>query len=408
MRKEDRHIAALDLGNHKITALIGELDEHGSVRLSSAGRAESKGFRRGLPVNLDAAAEATRQAVEAAEQALGLELDRAVIGVGGSHIRSFNSRGGTSLGPNPREVKAGDVQRAIEAARSVRLPPEQQLLQVLPQEYLLDSENGIREPLGLIGSRLEVNVHLVTSAATPTQNLVSVANRTGLMVEDTALSSLAAADACLTRDEREMGVALADIGGGCTNWIVFAGGATRESGVVPVGGEHFTSDIAVGLRCPLWEAERIKRAYGCAAMRWAGQDTLFEVASLGESPARVSSKRALCEIMEPRAVELAGLLRHEFDHAGYPELPPGGLVVTGGGAQLPGLLELLAHTFQVPVRLGLPDGVDDSEGGKLGPADSAAAGLLMHAARLRSARQRRDGGWWGRMKILLGVGERAA
>lgn len=405
MKKNGRPLVALDLGNSHVTALIAELDERDRVQLLGAGRAESKGFRKSIPVNLDAAVEATRHAIEAAEQTAGVEVDRAVIGVAGSHIRSFNSRGGTSLGVRSREVAAEDVHRAIEAARGVRLPPEQQLLHVLPQEYLLDNETGIQEPLGLLGKRLEVNVHLVTAGITPTQNLVSVANRTGLVVEDTVLSSLAAAEACLMPDEKEMGVLLIDIGGGSTNWIVIAGRAPRESGVVPVGGEHFTNDIGVGLRCPLWEAERIKRAYGCAAMRWAGQDTLFEVQSLGERPARVSSKRALCEIIEPRAEELADLLKHELDHAGYAELPSAGVVLTGGGAQLDGMLELLSHVFQVPVRLGLPKGIHGSNGVLASPACATAAGLLLHAGRVRRAQSLRQNGWWRKVKRVFGNGQ---
>ncbi len=409
MKNGDNRLAAIDLGNSHVTVLIAELmEDNERVRLLGIGRARSKGFRKSVPVNLDAAVESTRQAIELAEQSAGVEVDRAVIGVAGTHIRSFNSRGGTSLGPRTREVRAEDVQRAIEAARSVRLPSDQQLLHVLPQDYLLDSEEGIHEPLGLIGHRLEVNVHLVTAGTTPTQNLVSVANRTGLVVEDTVLSSLAAAEACLTKDEKQMGVVLVDIGGGSANWVVFENRAPRQSGAAPVGGEHFTNDIGVGLRCPLWEAERIKLAYGCAGMRWAGQDTLFEVASLGERPARVSSKRALCEIIEPRANELVDLLLYDFEHAGFSTLPPAGMVLTGGGAQLDGLLELMAHAFQTSVRLGLPRGVQGANGSLSNPGSATAAGLLLHAARVRSARLRNRGSWWRRLKAVWGDGGRAA
>lgn len=401
MKTRDRQLAVLDLGSSTVNVLVAETDGNGGLRLCGSGSAESKGFRKNVLINLDAAVDATRQAVEAAEQAAGLTVERAVISVAGAHIRSVNSRGGVSLGLRPREVVTEDVRRAIEAAQSVSLPPGQELLHVLPQEYLLDNQSGIRDPLGLLGRRLEVNVHLVTSEATTTQNLVSVANRAGVVVEDTVLVSLAAAHACLTRDERELGVVLADIGGGSTNWIILEHGAPRASGVLPVGGEHFTNDIAIGLRVPLWEAERIKRAYGCAGLRWIGQDTLLEVASLGERPARVTSRRALCEIIEPRALELLEMLREELDHSGYGRLPATGLVLTGGGAQLDGLAELAAQFFQWPVRVGLPQGLLDAGGTLADAACATPVGLLLHAQRLQRARLELNGDWWGRLRTFF-------
>ena len=397
-------VAALDLGNSQVTVLVAKLDGGGGLRLLGTGTAESKGFRRGVPVNLDAAVEATGQAIENAERAAGVDLDSVVLGISGTHIKSFNSRGGAALGSYPRDVRPDDVQRAVEAARGVRLPPDQQLLHVVPQQYLLDEETGIREPLGLIGTRLEVDVHLVTAGQTPTQNLISVANRTGLLVEDTVLSSMAAAKACLTREEMDLGVVLVDVGGGSADWILYRDRAPRESGVVPVGGEHFTSDIAAGLRCPQWEAERIKREHGCAGLRWAGQDVLFEFSSLGDRPQRVSSKRALCDIIEPRARELAELLRQDLERAGREEMPAAGLVLTGGGAQLSGLLELMAHQFHAPVRLGVPRELKAPDASALGPASASAAGLLLHAAKIRRARERGAAPWVRRLKGILGLG----
>jgi cell division protein FtsA len=392
-------VAAIDLGSSKITALLSAATGNGSLELRGAGVAESKGFRRDTLVSLEAAVEAIRQAVERAEEAAGWTVSSAVVGVAGSYIRGVNSRGGVQLGPRPREVTAEDVHRAIEVARSVTLPADQEVLHVVPQEFLLDNHTGIRDPLGLLGRRLEVNVHIVTGASMATQNLVTAVNRSGIVVEDTVLEPLAAADACLTEDERELGVVLADVGAGSTDWLVFQHGSLRQSGVVPVGGEHFTHDIAIGLRVPLYEAERIKRAYGCAALASLGPDSLLEVAGLADRPPRVTSRRALGEILEPRAVELLALLRDDLERSGTTELPPAGLVLTGGGAQLEGLVELAAREFQIPARVGLPQGLAAAAGTLSNPASAVAVGLLFHAHRLRIARRRQqEAGPWGRLR----------
>ena len=404
MIRNGNPLAALDLGNSQVTVLVAKLDGGGALRLLGIGTSESKGFRRGVPVNLEAAVDATRQAIETAERAAGVDLDSVVLGISGAHIKSFNSRGGTALGTRARDVRPDDVQRAVEAARGVRLPPDQQLLHVVPQQFVLDEETGIREPLGLIGCRLEVDVHLVTAGQVPTQNLISVANRTGLLVEDTVLSSMAAARAVLTQEEMEAGVVLIDIGGGSADWILYRDRAPRESGVVPVGGEHFTSDIAAGLRCPQWEAERIKREHGCAGLRWAGPDVLFEFSCLGDRPQRVSSRRALCDIIEPRAKELAELLRHDLARVGTGEIPAGGLVLTGGGALLNGLLEQMAHQFRAPVRLGVPRELKAPESVRMDSVLASAAGLLLHAGKIRRARERGAAPWVRRLKGILGMG----
>lgn len=401
MKPRDRLLAALDLGSSTVTALIAEAGEQGRIILRGTGFAESKGFRKDMLVHLDAAVGAVRQAVEAAERVAGVPVESAVVGVAGGHIRSLNSRGGVALGPRPREVVAEDIRRAIEAARAVSLPPEQELLHVLPQEFLLDQQDGIRDPLGLLGRRLEVNVHIVTGAATATQNLIAAVNRAGVLVQDTILESLAAAEACLTPDERELGVALVDVGGGSTDWIVFQHGAPRESGVVAVGGEHFTNDIAIGLRTPLWEAERIKRAYGCASLRALGQDTLLEMASMGERPARVTSRRALAEIIEPRALEWLGLLREVLERSSGGRLPAAGMVLTGGAAQLDGLVELTAQALQLPVRLGLPTGLVGANGTLANPACAVVVGLALHANRLRQARRQQSAGFVHRLRNLF-------
>lgn len=391
MKARDRQLVALDLGSSKVVALIAEAGENGRLDLRGAGVAESKGFRRDTLVNLEAAVSAIRQAVEAAERVAGLPVESAVIGVAGAHVRSVNSRGGIALGPRPREVAGEDIRRAIEAARGVSLPPEQELLHVLPQEFLLDQQSGIRDPLGLLGRRLEVNVHLVSAAAAAVQNLIGAVNRAGVVVEDTVLEPLAAAEACLTPDERELGVVLVDAGAGGTNWMVFEHGAPCASGLMPLGGEHFTQDVAIGLSTPLWEAERLKRAQGCASLRGVGPDALFEVASVGERPARLTSRRALGEIVEPRAQEWVALLGQALERGCGGRLPAAGVVLTGGAAQLEGLVELTAQTFRRPVRLGLPKGLGGANATSANPACSAAVGLLLHARRLRQARLQANG-----------------
>ena len=402
MTRRSESVVALDLGTSKVAVLIAEVKDGGLLELRGVGVAESKGFRKDTLVHLQSAVESIRQAVEAAERLAGVPVESAVVGVAGAHLRSLNSRGGVSLGSRPREVEPEDIRRAIEAARGVSLPPEQELVHVLPQEFLLDQQNGIRDPSGLLGRRLEVNVHIVTAASTATQNLISAVNRAGVLVEDTVLEPLAAAEACLTPDERELGAVLVDIGAGSTDWIVFHHGAPRAGGMVPIGGEHFTNDIAIGLRTPLWEAERIKRAYGCAWLRGLGQDTLLEVSSIGERPARVSSRRALCEIIEPRAQEWAAMLREALERSEDGQMPAAGVVLTGGAAQLDGLIEFASQALQASVRLGLPKGLHGASATLGNPASATAVGLLLHAQRLNQARRRQNGSVFHRLRNLLG------
>lgn len=402
MKAADRYLLGLDLGSSQVTALIGEVSPSEEISLRGVGVAESKGFRRDILVHLGSAVEAIRQAVEAAERTAAFGVESAVVGMAGAHIRGLNSRGGVSLGARAREVTVEDVRRAVEAARGVSLPPEQELLHVLPQEFLLDQQNGIRDPQGLLGRRLEVNVHIVTGGSTATQNLIAAVNRAGLLVEDTVLESLAAAEACLTSDEKELGVVLVDMGAGSSDWIAFRHGAPRASGIVPIGGEHFTNDIAIGLRAPLWEAERLKRAHGCAWLRGMEEDPLLEVAGMGGRPARSVSLRTLCEIIEARAQEWLALLGEELTRSeGGGGLPPAGVVLTGGGAQLTGLVELAAHGLQVPVRLGLPKGLKGANGTLANPACATAVGLLVHASRLRRARQAQNSGVLRKVRNLF-------
>lgn len=400
MKPCDRYLVGLDLGSSKVCALVCEAAADGRLHLRGLGQAASKGFRKGALTNLEAASGAIRQALELAESAVGVAIESAVIGVSGAHIKGINSRGGITLGYRPQEVALEHVRRAIEAARAISLPEDREVLHVLPQDFLLDQQTGIRNPVGMLGMKLEANVHVVTGTVAATQNLVSTVNSAGVLVLDTVFEPLAAAEACLTADERDLGVLLVDIGGGTTEWMVYAQGASRETGVILVGGEHFTNDIAIGLRIPLWEAERLKRSSGCAGLRWLRQDALVEVASNNERPARVVSRRALCEILEARAYELFFLIREELVRSGYDRQLGAGVVLTGGGAQLEALPELATQVLQLPARVGKPNGVLGEPHMLKSPAYATAVGLVLHGNRIRQLRQQKNTGLLARLRNL--------
>jgi cell division protein FtsA len=403
----DYYIAGLDVGSHKTCALICQPGENGRLEAAGVGVAESRGWRKGLIVNLDACVSAIKKAVEAAESASGLPLDAAYVGIGGPHIKGVNSRGALGMGKNStatREVTREDITRVIQTAQNVTLPADRDRVYVEQQEYLLDSQDGIRNPVGMVGSRLEVNVHLVTASSVAHQTLVTAVNRAGIEVRDTVYEPLAAALACLTTDERELGVTLVDIGGGSTELIVYHQGTVRHSAVVPVGGEHFTNDIAVGLRTPIPEAEKMKRAWGERATDQPF-DALLEVSSVGERPSRAVSYSMLSEIIEPRASELMELIQAELARSGYEKQMGAGVVLVGGGAKLGGLAGWAEQVLGLPVRVGRPRGL-----GKMGetlpdPAFAAVVGLIAYGNRLRLLRDSQEKGWtdklWG---VLRGRG----
>jgi cell division protein FtsA len=400
--KKDRYLVGLDIGSTKTCALVGEIDEQGSVvRFAGLGAAESKGWRKGQIVNLELAVSSIRRAVEEAENIVGVPVESALIGIAGSHVRGVNSRGGIALGPRPRDIHREDVRRAIEVAKNVKLPEDREVLHVLPQEFFVDSQDNIRDAMGMVGQKLEVNVHIVTASATATQNVVTAVNKAGIVVIDTVLEPLASAEACLTQDERELGCCLLDIGGGTTEMIVLSGGMVRHSSAVAIGGDHFTNDLAVGLRTPIPEAESIKREHACAWRELMGTDTPIEIASVGDRPPRTIFVRNLCEIVEPRAHELLTILREELRRAGLDSQIPAGLVLTGGGAQLRGLVELTERVFRLPVRLALPRGLAEITEGVSQPEYSAAVGLVLYGARARRHAAQRAGGWTEKLKSLF-------
>jgi len=286
-------------------------------------------------------------------------VESALIGVAGGHVRGVNSRGGVTLGHRPRDIEREDVRRAIDAARNISLPEHREVLHVLPHEFLVDAQEGIRDPVGMIGQRLETNVHLVTSSIAATQNLVTAANRAGILISDTVLEPLASAESSLTQDERDLGVCLLDIGGGTTELLVYGGGVVRHTSAVAIGGDHFTNDLAVGLRTPIPEAERIKRHHGCAAASMLHEDGAIEIASVGDRPPRTIFARMLTDILEPRANELLALIRDDLRRAGLDKQIPAGFVLAGGGARLHGLIDLAEQSFHLPVRIAEPKGLLD-------------------------------------------------
>lgn len=400
MGKKERYLAALDIGSSKTCALIADI-ENGSSRFLGMGAAESKGSRKGLIVNLDAAVSSIRRALEEAEGVANVPVEYAVVGIAGSHVRGVNSRGGISLGSRPRDIEREHVRRAVDAARAITLPEDREILHVLPQEFLVDHQDSIRDPIGMVGQSLEVNVHIVTTSIAATQNVVTAINRAGVVVSDTALEPLASAEAVITQDERELGCCLLDIGGGTTESIVYSGGVVRHTGGVAIGGDHFSNDLAVGLRTPIPEAERIKREYGCASRDLLLEDQAIQIASVGDRPPRTVFVRMLNEIIEPRAQELLTLVRDDLKRAGLDSQIPAGLVLAGGGARLKGLAELAERVFSLPVRCAAPRGLEDMPEELSQPEYATVVGLLLYGAHARRTAAQRPGTLVAKLKSMF-------
>jgi len=395
---KDRYIFGLDLGTTKTCALACRRNDDGKLEVAGLGVAESRGWRKGVIVNLDSAVLAIKKAVEAAEGEAKVSFEWAYLGVGGGHIKGVNSRGALPLGQHAREVTLEDKVKAFQVAKGISLPPDRELIDALRQEYLLDSENGIRDPLGMSGKCLEVDVHLITASTTAWQNIVTAANRAGIKVPDsgTIFEPLASAWSCLTEDERELGVALVDIGGGTSELIVFNQGVVRHSGVIPVGGEHFTNDIAIGLRTPTPEAEKIKRLWGDRDP--AGpSDAPLEVPSVGERPARLVSYSTLTDIIAPRAQELVELIQAELRRLGLEKQLGAGVVLTGGGAKLGGLAALAEQVLGLPVRIGIPGGLAKMGEALPDPGFATVVGLVAYGNRLRLLRDAGEKTWAGKL-----------
>ena len=400
MAKRDKYLVGLDIGSTKTSVLIAEVDEH-QVKFLALGAAESKGLRKGLIVNLDSTVSSIRRAVEEAESVANVPVESALIGVAGSHVKGVNSRGGVTLGNRPRDIEREDVRRAIDTSRNISLPEDREVLHVLPHEFIVDAQDGIRDAIGMVGQRLEANVHLVTSSVAATQNLVTAANKAGILISDTVLEPLAAAESCLMQDERDLGCCLLDIGGGTTELIVYGCGVVRHTGAVPVGGDHFTNDLAVGLRTPIPEAERIKHRHGCAAASLLQEDTAIEIASVGDRPPRTIFARALTDIIEPRATEFLALLRDELQRAGVLGQIPAGFILAGGGARFHGLAELAEDTFHLPVRIAEPKGLVDLPEQVAQPEYATVVGLVLYAAKARRTQPQRANNMMSKLKAMF-------
>jgi len=402
MAKNDRYVVGLDIGTTKISCVVAELKVNGAVDIVGIGEAPSRGMRKGVVVNLDATVEAIKNCVEQAEKMAGVDVESATVGIAGGHIRSFNSRGVIAVTGSERTVSRDDLRRVLDAARAVSIPQDREVLHVLAQEYVLDDQPGIASPIGMTGARLEANVHIVTAATTSIQNLVTCVNRAGVEVRDTVLEQLAAAESVLTTDERELGVSLIDVGGGTTDLAIFEKGSIWHTAVLPVGGDHFTNDLAVGLRAPIPDAERLKKKYGYALSSMVEDDEAIEVPSVGGRRPRLLSRQVMAEILQPRAEEIFMLIREEVVRAGFEKLINAGVVLTGGGSLLPGAVEIAEQVFDLPVRHGHPGGVGGLMEPASGPQYATAIGLALYGARHRDARRRSAFPIRGRVSGRLG------
>ncbi len=371
----------LDVGTTKICAVIAERRPADGLAVIGVGAAPSRGLRKGVVVNIDATVEAIRQAVAEAEQMAGAEVSGVYAGVAGGHIRSLNSRGVVAVSGREREVRPEDVERAVEAARALNLPQDREIIHVLPQSFVVDDQDGVRDPVGMSGVRLEVEVHVVTGAITSVQNVVRSVNRAGLAVHDIVLEPLASAEAVLHPDEKELGVLLIDIGGGTTDVALFRDGAVWHTAVLAVGGDHITNDIAVGLRTPAAEAEDLKRRYGCALTTLVASEETIDVPSVGGRKPRQLSRQILAEIIQPRVEEIFALVARDLSRAGLLEAATAGVVVTGGTAIMEGVPELAEAVFDLPVRRGVPEAVGGLADVVRSPIHATGVGLALYGAR---------------------------
>ena len=393
-------IVGLDIGTTKVCAIVAERTESG-IDIVGIGTHPSTGLRKGVVVDIDATVQSIKQAVEEAELMADCEISSVYAGIAGGHIRGFNSHGVVAV--KDREVTESDVKRVIDAAKAVAIPMDREVIHVIPQEFIIDEQDGIREPLGMSGVRLEAKIHIVTAAVTSAQNIVKCANKAGLNVIDIVLEPLASAEAVLARDERELGVCMIDVGGGTTDIAVFADGSIKNTSVLALGGYHLTNDIAVGMRTPFDEAERIKKKFGMASGRYLTTDDILTVPSVGGRKPREISRKILCEIIEPRVEEILSLARQELMKAGLDEHIPSGVVLTGGASALDGMAELAEEIFETPVRCGRPSHIGGLQDVVRSPMFSTGVGLVLFGFSQtrgnRGSRFRiRDGSIFGRVK----------
>jgi cell division protein FtsA len=388
-KKMDRNlIVGLDIGTSKVVALVGEIRADNSIEIIGLGSHPSRGLKKGVVVNIESTVQSIQRAIEEAELMAGCEIHSVYAGIAGSHVRSLNSHGIVAI--RNKEVTAEDVDRVIDAARAVAIPADQKILHILPQEFIIDNQEGIREPVGMAGVRLEAKVHIVTGAESAAQNIVKCVQRCGLTVEDVVLEQLASSYAVLADDEKELGVCLVDIGGGTTDIAVFSGGAIRYTAVIPIAGDQVTNDIAVSLRTPTHHAEEIKMKYACALSQLAHVDETIEVPSVGDRPPRRLARQTLAEVVEPRYEELFQMVRMELQRSGYEEVIAAGVVLTGGSAKMEGAVDLAEEVFHMPVRLGSPQHITGLADVVRNPIYATGVGLLLYGRENYMRNNRRD------------------
>ncbi|MSR13112.1 MAG: cell division protein FtsA [Gammaproteobacteria bacterium] len=402
VRKQEKNLlVGLDIGTSKVVAIVGDVSPEGSIEVIGMGSHPSRGLKKGVVVNIESTVQSIQRAIEEAELMAGCEIRSVYAGIAGGHIRSLNSHGIVAIRDN--EVTHADVERVLDAARAVAIPADQKILHILPQEFIIDGQEGIREPVGMSGVRLESRVHMVTGAVSAAQNIVKCVRRCGLEVDDIILQQLASSYSVLTEDEKDLGVCLCDIGGGTTDIAIFTHGAIHHSAVIPIAGDQVTNDIAVALRTPMHHAEDLKIKYACALTQLANPEETIEVPSVGERPPRRLVRQTLAEVVEPRYEELFSLVLAELKRSGFESMIAAGIVLTGGGAKMDGAIELAEEVFNMPVRLGSPQYVSGLVDVVRNPIYATGVGLLLfgnetmrtsaHRSRLESST-----GLWERMK----------
>jgi cell division protein FtsA len=395
-------IVGLDIGTSKVVAIVGEITPDNQIEIIGIGSHPSRGLKKGVVVNIESTVQSIQRAVEEAELMAGCRIHSVYAGIAGSHIRSLNSHGIVAI--SDREVSATDVERVVEAARAVAIPADQKILHVLPQEFIIDNQEGIREPIGMSGVRLEAKVHIVTGAVSAAQNIIKCVRRCGLEVDEVILEQLASSYAVLTDDEKELGVCLVDIGGGTTDIAVFCEGAIRHTAVIPIAGDQVTNDIAVALRTPTQFAEEIKIKYACALTQLALADETIEVPGVGDRPSRRLARQTLAEVVEPRLEELFTLIQAELRRSGFEDLMAAGVVLTGGSSKIEGAVELAEEIFHMPVRLGVPQYVIGLVDVVRNPIHATGVGLLLFGQQQKHTRkgESKNGlgmkGMWARMR----------
>ena len=376
--RKENIIVGLDIGTTKICAIVGNVTDEG-IDIVGIGTSPSRGLRKGVVINIESTVASIRKAVEEAELMAGCEIKSVYAGIAGGHIKGFNSQGIIAI--KNREVSTDDVKRVIDAAKAIAIPMDREVIHILPQEFIIDDQDGIREPLGMSGVRLEARVHIVTGAVASAQNIIKSCNRAGLDVADIVLEQLASAEAVLSAEEKELGVALIDIGGGTTDIAIFIDGAIKHTAVLALGGNQMTSDIAVGLRTPMAEAEKIKQKYGCCLSSLVGKDETIEVPSVGGRKPRVLSRQLLAEILEPRVQEIFDLVNREIVKSGYEDAIASGVVITGGSTILEGMPELAEQVFNLPVRRGVPSNIGGLTDVVNSPVYATGVGLVVYGSK---------------------------